>query len=634
MKYFILLLFLSFSIVLVASDVKYPVKEIPDNLLLNANAVYRLNKATFEIEKAERASFNVHKVITIMSDRADDLANFWVGYDNLIRIKSLEAYVYDKNGREIKNYKEKDFTDYSNISGASLYEDSRVKVADLSQNSYPYTVEIIYELQFKYLFSIPDWKGVPSYKVSVQSSEYALIYPKEFKPRYKMLNSNLEPIITQQKDREQMKWDFGQFEAVKSESYSKGISSFSPVLQLSPSKFSFEGYSGDMSTWDGMAKWQNKLNEGLNDLSDKTINEVKNLVADLTDEKAKVKAIYKYMQSKTRYVSIQLGVGGFKPFSAGTVDEVGYGDCKGLSFYTKCLLEAVGINSYYSWIYGGKTNPEVDKDFPYQSFNHAILFVPLAKDTLWLECTDQKIPAGYLGDFTSDRYALVLEPTKANLIRTPRYGAAENTIKMTAKVTIDEKGNANTSMESSFIGIGSGYRNIDYYITQSTSDQEKWLRSYIDMSDFSVNNFEIKQQETEIPQIDLQVDFSLRGAVAKTSDKFYLNPTMFNPIIINLKNEKDRKSAIYFPLNSFFEYEVAYETPEGYSIEKIPTPGELKTTFGSYKIEYEKSEKGLKCKRSFYPSKGTFPADEYEQFKAFYDAIKLLEKQQVVISKI
>lgn len=634
MKYLLVLIIFAFAGTITASDELYTVKSIPDHLLTNANAVYRLDKAVFEIEKEERATFKFHQIITILSDQADDLAYFQVGYDDLRKIKSLEAYVYDKNGKEIKKYKEKDFTDYSNISGFSLYEDNRVKVADLSQPNYPYTVEIIYEIQFKYLYTIPDWSTIPDYKVAVQSSEYTLVYPLELKPRYKLLNSNLEPTVSQEKDIEQLSWKFGEFEAVKSEPFSKGISSFAPILQLSPSKFSYEGYSGDMSTWDGMAQWQNKLNQGLNDLPKETIAEVKKLVANLPGDKDKVKAIYKYMQSRTRYVSIQLGVGGFKPFSAGTVDKVGYGDCKGLSFYTKCLLEAVGINAHYSWIYGGKTSPEIDENFPYDNFNHIVLFVPLASDTLWLECTNQKIAAGYLGDFTSDRYALVLEPTKAKLIKTPSYGQKENSIKMSAKVSIDQEGNANTKMESNFIGLGAGYMNLDYYITQSTIDQEKWLRSYISMSEFSVNNFEITDQKSDLPQIDLKVDFTLRGAVAKTSDKFYLSPTMLDPLIINLRNEKNRKSEIFFPVSSFFEYEVDFNVPEGYAIDKIPLSTELNTDFGSYRIVYEKLEDGLKCKRSFYPNKGTFPAESYDAFKAFYDAVKLSEKQQVIISKI
>jgi hypothetical protein len=51
----------------------------------------------------------------------------------------------------------------------------------------------------------------------------------------------------------------------------------------------------------------------------------------------KAKLIYDYVQQKSRYVSIQVGIGGWKPMDASDVDRLGYGDCKGLTNYTKAL---------------------------------------------------------------------------------------------------------------------------------------------------------------------------------------------------------------------------------------------------------------------------------------------------------
>ena len=56
-----------------------------------------------------------------------------------------------------------------------------------------------------------------------------------------------------------------------------------------------------------------------------------------TDPIEKAKIVYKYMQEKTRYISVQVGIGGFKPMLAKDVDRLGYGDCKALSNYTKAL---------------------------------------------------------------------------------------------------------------------------------------------------------------------------------------------------------------------------------------------------------------------------------------------------------
>src|SRR4030095_3800912 len=132
-----------------------------------------------------------------------------------------------------------------------------------------------------------------------------------------------------------------------------------------------------------------------------------NLVKDAPSESEKIKRIYEYMQNNFRYVSIQLGIGGYRPFSATFTDQKKYGDCKGLSNYMKAALKSVGIKSHIAIINAQYNAEPVDPDFPANNFNHAILCVP-GKDTIWLECTSSSAEFGKLGTFTENRNALLV----------------------------------------------------------------------------------------------------------------------------------------------------------------------------------------------------------------------------------
>ena len=154
--------------------------------------------------------------------------------------------------------------------------------------------------------------------------------------------------------------------------------------------------------------------------------------------------VYEYFQNKTRYVNVQIGIGGWQPIEANTVDRLGYGDCKALAFYLKTLLDKVGVKSYYTIIHAGNDAEALIKDFPSNQFNHVILCVPMEnkKDTIWLESTNQIIPFGYIGTFTDDRDALLIDESGGRIVHTPKYTAQDNIIIRKATVTLMENGQA------------------------------------------------------------------------------------------------------------------------------------------------------------------------------------------------
>lgn len=631
---FLLLLVAVYKLYAGGDEPAYAVSKIPKNLLEDAHVVYREDKGHFEIKAIDKAVYTMRKVITILNESGKNHAIMATFYDNLRKVTEFSAVIYDKNGNQIDKLKKSDIVDRSYIDGGTLYDDSRVLVADLSQKEYPYTVAYDIEVTYKFLYSIPDWVVQNSENDAIEYSEYKVTAPAALIPRYKQVNFDQNPETFNYGDLQTWMWSFSNLPAIEFEPLSKGYLNVSPIIRVAPNKFKFEDYEGSFETWDDIARWQNKLNEQRNTLSEERIAEVRKLVADKTTIEEKTKTIYEYMQNRTRYVSIQLGIGGFQPFESGVVDEMGYGDCKALSFYTQSLLEAVGVDAYYTWVYGGKNPPPVDPEFPDDTFNHIILCVPAEQDTIWLECTSQTNPMGYLGGFTGDRDVLVIDSDKGHIIHTPSYEDETNSINTQAKVTIDLEGNADVDINTVFKGMGSEYQGLYYYIQLTDKDKEKWLTKNYSLNNAQIKSFKFTEKKSRIPEIKLTSTVEARKLASVSGKRIFFAPNILSTFNFVPPHDNDRASPIYINDGRLFTDSITFNIPKNVRIEYLPESEEVVTDFGQIKVEYTRNEEGqIIFKRTFKLKKGKYNADRYDELTEFLKKVTKIDKTKIVLNK-
>lgn len=295
--------------------------QIPDSIRNNADAVILSDKGDYTIHSDDRATFTKKTRILVLNKKGNRWSEIVLGYDKLISVQKLKGAVYDQFGEPIRKLKNSDIKDYSAISGFSIYEDNRLKHADLRQTRFPYIVEFEYEQEFRMTYFVPNWRIVPSQDIGVLHSTFKITAPDDLLPRFKVLN--IENRVTENKADGITSLEFS-YQNIKPASYEVlQPNDVLPVIKTAPRKFNFEGYEGDFSSWESIGHWQNTLNKGLDDLSSSSKNEIDELLQGVTDDKEKVKRVYEYVQNKTRYVSIQLGIGGFKPFANSVVEETG-----------------------------------------------------------------------------------------------------------------------------------------------------------------------------------------------------------------------------------------------------------------------------------------------------------------------
>jgi hypothetical protein len=129
-----------------------------------------------------------------------------------------------------------------------------------------------------------------------------------------------------------------------------------------------------------------------------------------------VKAVYDEVVTSTRYVGLEFGIHGFKPYNVEQVLTRRFGDCKDKASLMHALLEAAGIDSRIVLLRMRRLGTLPASPASLAVFNHAILYVP--ELDLWLDGTATGSGSRELP--TEDRGAtvLVVNPGAAPTFRT------------------------------------------------------------------------------------------------------------------------------------------------------------------------------------------------------------------------
>lgn len=627
--YLVLLCFLSFVL---SSQNSYHVDSIPSILKENVDAVIRLDKTEYKIKNNGEAILNTHYVITLFNEHgANNHLRYLTYYDKLNKVLDVSGKVYDKNGERIYKLVKNDIYDVSSTARSNAITDSRIKVAEFDNKNFqfPYTIEFESSVETNNMMVYPSEYFYPSERLSTQEKTLMIETPDDFEFRYQEKNMPNKVNLVAEKNKKRYTWTIKNISANEYEVNTPD--DFYPEIVTAPKSFSIEDYEGDIESWNDIGKFISKLNDGRDVLPEATKRKVADLVSHEKDTLKKIELLYHYLQSNTRYMSIQLGIGGWQTITASEVAEKGYGDCKALSNFMKALLKEVGITSYVALIKAGANEEDVDPTFPSMIFNHAINCVPLKNDTIWLECTSQTQSLGFQGSFTGNRKALLILPNGGTLVNTTKYHSYDNSKITKATMVLDNNANASAQIKTSYKGILKEQK--DYLLNEKNEEQlKKMLQNSIHLASFELMKFAIHEYKGNIPSLGVSVDLMIQKMGNKTGTFFFMKPNILNNPAFIISDKKDRKSDFYLNPNLYEKEEIdslIYQIPKNFVPDKLPEPILIKTPFGEYVNTFVFKEGTLFYYRKLVQHCGYFVAKDYEAFKAFCKAVNKNDNQQI-----
>lgn len=615
-----------------AKELKYPVSDIPAILKENAHTVMRVHKYELEIKSEKQALATITEVRTILNKNGEQNADFMEMYSPMNKIVNLKGKVYDAAGKQVRNFGADDIIDRSYISGSSIYDDSRLKIIDAKYLTYPFTVEYTYQVELKQTFNLPNWSHSPT-GTSYENSSLVVRVPQGYAFRYKEYNLKKGVAKSEEKGKDAYTWELSNLGARIHEPMAANETPAYPLVILAPNKFFVGDTNGSAETWKDLGIWATSLIRDKDKLPAETAVKIKQITSDCSNDLEKVKKVYEYMQQKTRYVSIQVGVGGWMPFDAATVDKFSYGDCKALTNYTKALLGSVGVTSYYTLVKAGPADNYIDESFPANQFNHIILCVPVQNDTLWLECTNQRLPAGYNGDFTDNRLVLLVDGENSKLVRTRAFPAEENCVARNSLVKFGSDGVGNASVKTKYVGLR--YEDILPVYYADDASKLKMVTQRIALPSFKLSDFSYVENRGYTPSFDESLNLAVNNYIRELTGNVALLPLNFMNKLNTLPDKvRNRKTDMCIRRPLLEKDTAVYQLPAGYQITELPPASDIVSRFGKYHAIASQEGNVVSYKRHFELYKGTFPATAYAEFREFLEQVSAADDAVAVLKKL
>lgn len=604
-------------------------QKIPDSLLYNANAINRLQQTKLQIAANGKAT-EVHKnIVTILNAKGEDNSVFVEYTDKFTKIQDLSIKVYDNLGFEIAKYGKKQAEKLSNFNDDNLVSDGQLFFLKVPIKVYPVTIITEYEIAYKGYLKFDDIQ-LNNENKAIQEIDYTVETTADNPLRYKNYNTTVQPTVTNNGNTLIYNWHITNIRAIENNKNDDDTKTIYPHIAITPTTFMMDGYEGSFASWNAYGNWYKNLSLGKNVLSDQQQKEVLALVKPLKTEREKIATLYTYLQKNYRYVSIQLGIGGFMPMTAVSVHKLKYGDCKALSNYMQTILQVAGIESYQALINAGSKALPVDINFANHKFNHVILCVPNHSDTVWLECTSNDNEYGTLGSFTENRFALLVTDTGGVLVPTPLSKANNNSIVYNNVVTIN---NDLTATATNNI-IHSGYYNKLY-----TTDV--WMYNDADLRNFLLNEMEYKPfdafeiiKQKELKQTKLQ--FTYTKIFSFNAGLTYFLPKHNYALWQKVLPANNNPTTDYNLVNPFVHIDTTLiHLPPTFTLDQLPKPTQLSCPNAKYfsNIIYNNLKNTITVITHLQLQNQMIKATDYQKTKQFFDAVIEDCKMQIPLKR-
>jgi tetratricopeptide (TPR) repeat protein len=377
-------------------------------------------------------------------------------------------------------------------------------------------------------------------------------------------------------------------------------------------------------SWEEVGQWYAGLERDRRVPTPEIRSKVEGLTKGLTADSDKIQALYDYVSTNFRYVSLSLGVGRYQPHSAADVFHNQYGDCKDKHTLLEAMLDAAGYRVSSVLI---NSSRKLDPDVPSPSqFDHVISLLPLGKEQIWMDTTAEVAPYRLLGFNLRKKQALVVPPDGAgHLEETPADPPMPNT-------QLEE-------MDGKVSDLGKLTVHVHYTLRGDTElllrvifrrvPRQQWEQLAKTMSAIGGLDGEVSDLKASDPAATRQ-PFELEYTISKANyfdwskKKSELTLPLSQFPLADADEDEDNTGseaeAIKFGPPGEYTYRIKLELPAKYAAH-TPLPFSMKRDYAEYQASYKLQGATFTAERKLVLRERELPAARTGDYLAFRRAV-------------
>jgi hypothetical protein len=605
-------------------------------------AVILYDEKETTVQNNGEVEITYRRAYLILRPAGKDLGIFGVHFDNETKITWMKAWCIPKEGKEFE-VKEKDAVETGLTD--EFYSDDRYKVMQIPAALPGNVIGYEYHQKQRPFFLQDEWRIQET--LPKRRTRFTLNLPSGWERISKWIHyPEQKPISDSQT---QTTWEVENIPAIKREPLMPDSRAVSARMGVTFHPTSGTTAALGPTNWDQIGIWQAQLASGSLQSTPDIQQKVKELTSNAATWRDKVQALSSYVQSRIRYVDIEIGIGGFQPHAAGDTYKHHYGDCKDKATLLSAMLREAGIPSYLAL--AQTERGVIVPDFASAiTFNHAILAIPLPAEAnvdglssvvetskfgkmLVFDPTSEYTPFGYLPYYEQENYILVSTPQGGELVHLPLSDPALNKLVRTAKLELHADGSLSGSVIETRYGNEAAFER-EKLLRSGTTDRTKQLEAFLGsfLRGFHLTKVTTENVDKVGEPLTLNYEFTADRYAKTAGDLLVVRARVIGEKSTDVaEGDEPRKLPVEFDDTSLQTDDFEITLPSGFAVDDLPRPTKSDTEFASYTSLTQVTGNVIHYTRTYQLKQVFVPLDKMDELRKFNRQIAGDERASVVL---